>query len=254
MPEEEFLSNAKFLPGLGLAIVRRSLRSALHLTRRTPWGLVRVGACFFEVLPETRDLILSGYYEHEEREAIRCYLPPESPVIELGASQGVVSCITNRILNDRNRHVVVEANPFLVPLLTRNRDRNRCKFEIVHAAAGSAQSAVGFFCDKDPLKSSLLISSPQCHAVSAVTLSELIHSRGFRHCTLICDIEGSEIGLIEGATQVLSDHFQLLIVEFHPGISGNQVVRETLERLRSCGFRLVSRKRHVYVLRKAASS
>jgi FkbM family methyltransferase len=139
-------------------------------------------------------------------------------------------------LNDKNRHMVVEANPFLLPLLTRNRDRNRCKFEIVHAAAGSAENTVGFFCEENPLASSLLISTPKCRTVPTVTLSELIHSRGFRHCTLICDIEGAEIGLIQGETQVSSDHFQLLIIEFHPAITGIEAVQDTLERLRSCGF------------------
>ena len=190
------------------------------MTRRGPHGLVRLGACFFEVLPETRDLILSGYYEHEERSAIRSYLPPELPVIELGASQGVLSCVTNRLLRDRSRHIVVEANPSLLPLLARNRDRNRCRFEIVHAVAGVATGTVDFFCDTNPLKSSLFVSSAKPCPVPVMTLGELLHARGFRDCTLICDIEGAEIGLIEGSIQLLKDHFQVLIVEFHPFITG----------------------------------
>jgi FkbM family methyltransferase len=232
------------------ALLKETLRRVVSFSRRGPRGLVRLGICFFEVFPETRDLMLTGYYENEEREAIKRYLSSNLPVIELGGSQGVVSCITNRLLKVKTSHIVVEANPNVIPLLTRNRDRNRCKFEVVHGAVGPPGETITFFCNDNPLMSSTQISNmPSCE-VPSVTLSELAQSRGFRDCTLICDIEGAEMALIDRELQTLSDRFRLLILEFHPTISGPHEVQRNLDRLSRHGFTLIWKKRHVYVLRK----
>ena len=59
-----------------------------------------------------RSCFMRGSYEHEERELIRRWLKPEDHVIEFGACLGIVSCVTNKLLKDKTRHVVVEANPF----------------------------------------------------------------------------------------------------------------------------------------------
>jgi FkbM family methyltransferase len=234
----------------GRALMKQTFRRVLSLFRRGPHGLVRLGVCFFEVFPETRDLMLAGYYENEEREAIKRYLSSDLPVIELGGSQGVVACITNRVLKAKTLHVVVEANPNVIPLLTRNRDRNHCKFEVVHGAVGPSRETITFFCNDNPLMSSTQASEMQSCEVRSVTLSELVESRGFRDCTLICDIEGAEIALIDRELKTLSDRFRLLIVEFHPGISGSDEVQRNLNGLSKNGFTLIWKKRHVHVLRK----
>ncbi len=234
------------------SLMKAMLRRVVHLTRTAPRGLVRVGSCFFEVFPESRPLVIAGYYEHEEREAIRRFVPPDLPVVELGGSQGIVACITNRFLKNKKLHVVVEANSSVLPLLTRNRDRNRCEFEIVQAAAGIPRETVRFFPDENPLKSSALVEGSHYNDVSCISLNEIVHRRGFHGCTLICDIEGAEIGLIEAEIDVLCDRFKLLIVEFHPGISGVDTVRRTLNLLINRKFEVIWSKRHVSVLRKMA--
>jgi hypothetical protein len=86
--------------------------------------------------------------------------------------------------------------------------------------------------------------------VPSVTLTELAQSRGFRNCTLICDIEGAEIALIERELETLSDRFRLLIIEFHPTITGSQEVQRNLDQLSKHGFTLIWKKRHVHVFRK----
>ena len=232
--------------------LRKSLRKAVQLTRKGPGGLVRVGLCYFEILPEaeTLELILSNYYEHEERNAIRRFLPPDAPVIEIGGSQGIVSCLTNRLLKDKKRHVVVEANSGVLPLLKRNRQRNRCGFEIIHAAVGAEGDKVRFYQNENPLKSSALVTGEEFYDVPCLSLSSLATPRGFTACTLVCDIEGAELGLIEAEGQVLRDRFRTLIIEFHPMINGPEAVRAGIARLESYGFTVVSIERHVYVFRK----
>jgi hypothetical protein len=102
---------------------------------RPPADVARLDGCVFAlddpaVNEELRYLLLSGKHEGPERRLARRYVDPALPVVELGAAMGVVSCIINRRLADPARHVVVEANPGMIPLLTRNRDRNGCRFRI----------------------------------------------------------------------------------------------------------------------------
>src|SRR5579863_4607697 len=66
--------------------------------------------------------ILLGWYENDERGMIQRNLPNDEPVIELGASIGVVACAANRRLLSPDQHVVVEASPELIPTLKKNRD------------------------------------------------------------------------------------------------------------------------------------
>ena len=57
---------------------------------------------------------------------------------------GVVACVTNRLLKNRTAHVVVEANPLVIPQLELNRTLNRCQFEIVNRAIAYGMESVTF--------------------------------------------------------------------------------------------------------------
>ena len=78
--------------------------------------------------------LVNGFYEQPERIALTRYLDPDLPVIELGGCAGVIACLTNRRLHDRRAHVVVEANPLMLPLLLKNARLNGCDFQVVNAA------------------------------------------------------------------------------------------------------------------------
>jgi FkbM family methyltransferase len=209
-----------------------------------------MGSCIFEILPETRELILSNYYEREERSSIRDFLRRDAPVVEIGGSQGIVACTTNRLLRDPILHVVVEANPDLLPLLTRNRNRNRCKFQIIHAAVAPGRETVRFYLNEDPLKGSSLLAEGRPCDVGTITLAKLCGNWGSDCATLVCDIEGTEIELIEAEAEVLRRRFELLIVEFHPAITGAESVRTAIDTLVGNGFSLISIQRHVHVFRR----
>ena len=93
-------------------------------------GIFKVDGCRFLIAKDLTTMsyraeFLSDAYEAEERQLVQEYVKPGDSVLELGACIGVVSCVTNKMLADKSRHVVVEANPFCIPSLYRNRDLNR---------------------------------------------------------------------------------------------------------------------------------
>src|SRR5438270_2580377 len=74
-----------------------------------PGPVVRLDGCRFGVergvVPEEIiELLLYGRHERPEREALKKFLDPRLPVVELGGCVGVVSCLTNRRLADPARH------------------------------------------------------------------------------------------------------------------------------------------------------
>ena len=96
---------------------------------------IRIDGRSFDLPPTTSTflggLACLGVYE-TVRAIRRCTVPaPRTlPVVELGGSAGIVACLTNSLLLDPTRHIVVEANPNLVPILERNRQTNGCQFGI----------------------------------------------------------------------------------------------------------------------------
>src|SRR5689334_23255275 len=125
-----------------------------------------------------------------QRETLERYLKPERPVVELGASIGVIACLANKRLTDPQRHVVVEANPDLLRLLEENRDRNACRFSVMHGALGYGAQETRFYQHGDFLCGSLQHASHKYVSVKTLSLGDVLDNFNYQPCTLICDIEG----------------------------------------------------------------
>jgi FkbM family methyltransferase len=220
-----------------------------------PTNIVRVDGCKFSIAREcvpanVVDLLLSDLYEEPERQALKKFLDPELPVIELGACIGVVSCLTNRRLRQPEKHVVVEANPALLPLIEQNRSRNDCHFKIVHAAVSHGAETITFNVDDNILASSVNGGERQGVVVSTVTLERLLNEHGFERATLICDIEGAELQLVKHELKTLGERVVTIIMELHDRMVGEEPTRQMLTSLQSAGFKIVSRDGDVVVLQK----
>lgn len=220
-----------------------------------PTEIVRLDGCKFtldeKLLPaNVVDLLLENNYEGPERDALKKYLDPEFPVIELGACLGIVSCLTNRRLRQPEKHVVVEANPTLVPMLAENRERNGCSFRIVHAALSYGADRITFKVNDNILASSLNGDEQRAVVVSTVTLQLLLEETGFERATLICDIEGAELHLVEHELDLLRERVSTIIMELHDRMVGDEPTKQMLERLESVGFRIVSKDRDVVVMKQ----
>jgi FkbM family methyltransferase len=214
------------------------------LTRRT----FEADGCRFAVPLELTDStfrsrFLYDLYENEERALVGEVLRPDDRVLELGGCIGVVSCIVNRRLTrPDSRHVVVEANPYLIPYLYRNRELNGCSFLIEHCAIG-AGSELTFYLDQEIVQGSAQRSTGRPVRVPARGVDDLAQKHGPFN-VLIMDIQGGEIGVLDHP-EVLAGPWRLVMVEWHPAITGSEAIEQSGEVLRAGGFTLTRRIEHV---------
>jgi FkbM family methyltransferase len=205
-------------------------------------GRFNINGCTF-IIPkeqtsrEYRSSFLSNHYEVEDLEVVRACIRPTDRVLELGACLGVVSCTTNKVLNDKTRHVVVEANPFCIPWLHRNRDLNQCHFLIEHCAVSQAHE-VTFHLNPTMIVSSSIQGNGGSNIpvrVPARSLGELDARHG-PFTALIMDIEGAELETFEQARELLRC-YRLVVVELHDWALGEEGLRRCREILCEAGLR-----------------
>ena len=178
-------------------------------------------------------------YERPEREAIKRYLDPSLPVVDFGACIGVLSCLTNKKLDDPRQHVVVEANPHLIPLLNKNKETNHCLFAILHRAVGYGSIEIEFHLGGNFVTGRVHREAGERFRVPAISLKEILDQHGFEFCTLICDIEGQEINLVKHEADTLAQRVKTIIIETHEMFVGIDAIERMLFSLEQSGFDVV---------------
>ena len=211
-----------------------------------PSSYARLDGCRFGldskvITPSLEYLLLTGKHEAPERTLIRRHLNRTLPVVEFGGAIGVVSCVANALLDDRSKHVVVEANPALLPVLEANRRRNNGKFAIEHGAIGYGSPVLRFPVAQDILESSTFVATPTMVEVPAASLRTVLDTYGFERCNLVCDIEGAEVDLVREEASALRQHVDVLIMEIHERVVGQDVCDRMMRSLKSLGFELLER-------------
>lgn len=241
----------------------RALKSLL----RKPWyGLVRgartaralAGGLWFDIAVRTyrtsgqsfhipRDLtslkfrsrFVLGAHERDERRAVAQYLPRQSAVLELGGGLGVVSCLINSMLSDGRRHVVVEANPNLISVLTANRERNGCLFAIENGLVTSTEHA-SFYLAPSISHSSIYERAGPKLDIPKLSLASLEKSGNLHFDVLVSDIEGGELRFFEEHRAGL-ERFKVIIIQLHEKIIGREGCDYCRCAMADVGLRLVER-------------
>jgi FkbM family methyltransferase len=194
-----------------------------------------------------KSTIFFGIYETAEIELSRRYLDLDRPTIELGGSIGVVACVTNRMLKRPSDHIVVEANPVLLPLLEENRRRNDCRFAIEAVAIGYGTDTIEFTVQDHFLFGRLQSEGGRRALVPTASLGKLIQKYGFESINLLSDIEGTEVALVENEPEVLRSRVKNLIMETHEEYLGEGPIVRMLATLKELGFELRERSRETVV-------
>jgi FkbM family methyltransferase len=179
--------------------------------------------------------MLFGRHEAEERRMLGRWLPPELPVVEFGGGIGVVSCLANRRLARPEQHVVVEANPGIIPVLERNRDLNGCRFRVVNKALAYDAESVAFSVHPR-FTASRIGGAGATVDVAATSLERVIAAAGFDRVSLICDVEGAEAALVERELETIRGRVRTLLVEIHPAIIGAEATSRLIGALEASGF------------------
>lgn len=190
--------------------------------------------------------LYNGTYEEPERIILNNHFSFENPTVELGAGMGVLSCITNSKLAKPNNHVVVEANPNLIPVIKDNRSINNAKFDVFHSALSYDRNQIPFNLHEEFESSSLFRETESSVQVPTTTLSEIIDEKSFQTINLIADIEGSEKNLFDNEMDTIQEKVAFLLLEFHPSVLGEDTVHTYLNELRERGFVEQASKEFIY--------
>lgn len=159
-------------------------------------------------------------YEAPEAEMIRRYLQRGTNVIELGGCVGVVSALIRDRIGPEARHIVVEANPDLVPVCARNASQGATAgaTKVVQAAVDySGARSVTFARGHNAHVGHIARGDEDGFSVPAIMLAELADDLPEGPFALVCDIEGGEVALFAAETTLMA-RVNLLVLETHPGI------------------------------------
>jgi FkbM family methyltransferase len=251
-----YISALKRMVGANSGALRTRIAAFYWTVRIKAARRARLDGCTFNLTKIADRMmkiaLISKEYEEFERRAALQYIHPEYPLIELGGCVGVVACVTNRALKGLGSHIVVEANPFAIPLIEENRARNHCNFEILNAAIAYDRESVVFYPSLDlPSNSLNRRDGTDPVEVKTVRLGDIVKQNKFGAFNLICDIEGHEYDLVQHEIEVLK-HADTIVLETHVGTIGEVKTTEVLNRLYSIGFRKVDEDATVVVLKRAA--
>jgi FkbM family methyltransferase len=180
-----------------------------------------------------------GLHEMEERALIKRWLPNDLPVLEFGGGLGVVSCLVNRKLANPSRHVVVEADPGMIPVLERNRNINGLSFTVINKAIAYDCDHTDLNIDAEFIGTSIGGASVgKTIKVGTTSVSSLMAEMNFATAGIVCDIEGAEAIIIDRDMPTLGDRIRFIMAEMHPKILGEGVVEKLLSDLGALGFTL----------------
>lgn len=218
------------------------LRPVFGLIFDLQGGKFRTDDCVFTIPKDVttmsyRSCFLRGDYEREERELIRKFVKPEDTVLEFGACLGIVSCTTNKLLKEKSKHVVVEANPFCVATIYRNRALNEAGFLIEHCAISNEPEVVFYLHPVYIVGGTTQRATNQPVRLPSKSFRQLDQEHG-PFTTLIIDIEGSEREVFEASKDLLK-RYRLVVVELHEWAIGAAGVERCREIMRECGLEKV---------------
>lgn len=186
-------------------------------------------------------------YESDIVELMKLVPENHTPIIELGAAIGVVSCVVNKKFNP-TRQTVIEANPHLIPILEQNRKNNGCNFEIINKAF-SYQKECTFYIHKSFVASSEKNpdspSNVEKITVSTLTLKDLMKEKSI----LIVDIEGTEIDLINNELPLMKEKALYTIIEFHKRMTGQWKIYKAIWKLRLNRFKIIGQNEDTIVFK-----
>lgn len=176
--------------------------------------------------------ILAGRYEQGKADLVEKYAPDASSIVELGGGIGFVTALTDQTTDDIRKHIVLEMNPQLLPILREVANVTRLDVHIDSSAYSAKSETVGLEQSTSYTQMSVSEKRGDEGAICAKSLSALIDEYDLYQFALIADIEGAERGLFEEEFDTMVEHCPVVIMELHRSRLGKDLT-PYLEKLQS---------------------
>jgi FkbM family methyltransferase len=187
------------------------------------------------ITPAIRHAILTGRFEAEEAEAVPCIVRDGDTVLEIGAGIGFMSTLLARQRGVR-RVIAAEANPDLIDYMAFLHFENGAEgVERVNAVLTNEDGASATFFQRHDFWMGSLMPGPNPYVatveVPTHNLDGLLRREGVT--LIVCDIEGAEAFLFEGADLSGVDR---IFLELHDHVTGLTGVAALFRALGAQGF------------------
>ncbi len=192
-------------------------------------------------------------YERPERYFLQ-YIKQGDHVIELGSSIGIISRLIREKIGEEGRLIVVEASQKLTSFSkTWLEEFSNITVLTKFAFPSHRRTPIRFRFDdsRGSLGGTILFddSYDLIHKEESFFIEDAENDFDFYPRVLVCDIEGSEIILLEEDASV-PDYIELIIIELHPSIYLLDNTVKIIERIKSFGFLLHSSIHSVYFFQR----
>jgi FkbM family methyltransferase len=183
---------------------------------------LRLSAAYFDYSGVIAYPVLMGSHEPMVQEALRRTVWPGSVVLDLGASIGPFSLLAAWLVGPKGQVISVEPQLEYVRAIRANALANGFRnIRVLHAAAGSQRGDMDVLITEEPMWT--LMSNIGEHAlerarqrVSVVAIDELVEGGEIPVPDVIkIDVEGSEIEVLKGMSNLLSQRRPIIIAEMH---------------------------------------
>jgi FkbM family methyltransferase len=190
--------------------------------------------------PRTGQSVQQGIGEPQVQKALMDHLRPGMTVYDIGANIGFFSLMAARIVGPHGNIISFEADPEIAGRLRENLARNQFTHAHVEQKAVWSESTTVTFERVDPNTSpdrglghvSTSETTVDSITVEAVSLDQYTASHP-QPDFLKCDVEGAEVAVFQGATQLLSGKRTAFLVEMH----SPENHRDLLDKFAGYGYR-----------------
>jgi FkbM family methyltransferase len=220
---------AHFAGGKGLSKLPFAMRVHgffyLHLK---PAGIVLVDAQGSKMYVDSRDVGITpyllewGFYEKYETDLFKRLVKKGMVVVDVGANFGYYTLLAARLVGDEGQVFAFEPDPYNYDLLCKNTEVNGYRNVIpVRKAVFSKIGKMKLFLDKSNLGGHSLsganVDRGASIMVEVTSLDDYFRNTDCKIDAIKMDVQGSEMGVLEGMTNTINQNDNLkIITEFWP--------------------------------------
>lgn len=246
-PIRMYLRYSRVRKGKGL-LIKLFIRPMLPAPPRSFLATLPLGGAielqYRETIGET--ILSLGAFERAETAWLCAHALPDSTAIDVGANVGVVTVQLARRMSSRGRVLACEPMPANVARLEHNIQMNSLEnVETLPLALGSDEGTVQLYLGTDSASHSTtevleFWRADESVRVQQTTLDSVWHDRGSPRVSVIkIDVEGGEIGVLQGGRELIAACAPFLLIETrvpHAGAVTRWLTARAYRRLQPGGF------------------